>query len=64
VALPETRNPVDEIGNVDPAAIGAMVTRYCSGVSPSDIIRLVPEVLPGSQLVKTTGLRPCGKAST
>ena len=45
MALPETLNPVDEIGNVDPAAIGAMVTRYCSGVSPSDIIRLVLEVL-------------------
>ena len=45
VALPETRDPVDEIGDVDPEAIGAIVARYCRGVSPSDIIRLVLEVL-------------------
>jgi hypothetical protein len=45
MALPETREPVDEYGDVDPAAIGAIVARYCSGVSPSDIIRLVLEVL-------------------
>ena len=45
MAPPETREPVDEIGDVDPAAIGAIVARYRSGVSPSDIIRLVLEVL-------------------
>lgn len=45
MAPPETRDPVDEIGDIDPAAIGAIVARYCSGVSPSEIIRLVLEVL-------------------
>ena len=45
MTLPETREPVDEIGDVDPAAIGAIVARYCSGVSPSEIVRLVLEVL-------------------
>jgi hypothetical protein len=45
VAFPETRDPDDEIGDIDPVAIGAIVARFCSGVSPSEIIRLVLEAL-------------------
>jgi len=45
VAFPEKIDPEDEIGDVDPVTIGAIVARYCSGVSPLEIARLVLEVL-------------------
>jgi hypothetical protein len=45
MASPEKGDPDDEIGDADPAVIGAIVARYCSGVSPSEIVRLVLEVL-------------------
>jgi hypothetical protein len=52
VALPAKPDPDDEIGDADPVAIGAIVARYCSGVSPSEIVRLVLEVLARKSLGK------------
>lgn len=50
MASPEKSDPEDEIGDVDPAVIGTIVARYCSGVSPSEIVRLVLEVLARKSL--------------
>ncbi len=50
MAFPERIDPDDEIGAVDPAVIGAIVARFCSGISPTEIARLVLEVLARKSL--------------
>lgn len=52
MAFPAKFDPDDEIGDADPVTIGAIVARYCSGVSPSEIIRFVREALARRSLDK------------
>jgi hypothetical protein len=42
---PKASEPADEIGEIDPEVIGALVARYCPDCSPAEIVRLVLEVL-------------------
>lgn len=42
---PNTSEPADEIGEIDPEVISALVARYCPNCSPAEIVRLVLDVL-------------------
>lgn len=50
MASPEKNETEDEIGDVDPAVIGAIVAQHCSSVGPSEILQLVLEVLTRTTL--------------
>jgi hypothetical protein len=47
---PKKFEPADEIGEVDPKVIGDIVARFCPSCSPSEIVRLVLEVLARKSL--------------